>query len=149
MADKQRLLRVVKLGGSLLELNDLNSRIEKWLSRQKPAVTIWIVGGGKLVEAIRRQNTCSPVNAEDIHWSCIGKMDENAALLASWFPAWIRFEGSDDDEVDDPCLNQILSSLNWTQKHASHLPKTWDVTSDSIAATFANWRLAIAKAHCM
>jgi aspartokinase-like uncharacterized kinase len=139
MIDSPHAIRVVKLGGSLLELDDLEQRIENWISRQTPAATIWIVGGGELVDEIRRQNKSCELNAEVVHWSCIEKMDDNAHRLASGFPDWKRFDSIDSLDVEPSTRNWILSHLSWTRRHASHLPKTWEVTSDSIAATLADW----------
>lgn len=139
MIDSPPSIRVVKLGGSLLELDDLEQRIENWISRQTPATTIWIVGGGELVEEIRRQDESCELNAEVVHWSCVEKMDDNALRLAAGFPEWKRFESVDSLDVEPSTRNWILSHLSWTRRHTSHLPKTWDVTSDSIAATLAHW----------
>ena len=49
----QPLLRVIKLGGSLLTLPDLRTRFEEWLKAQPLALNLLICGGGELVEAVR------------------------------------------------------------------------------------------------
>lgn len=139
MANSRRQIRVVKIGGSLLDLPGLNQRIDDWISRQPFATTIWIVGGGELVEEIRRQNERGELDSEDTHWACIEKMDETATRVASWFPNWKLIDTLDGLSDQDPAENIVLTPLNWSRQHASHLPKTWAVTSDSIAAQLANW----------
>ena len=56
-AKPQHNIRVVKIGGSLLDLPDLSTRLSSWLNRQAPMPTVWIVGGGMAVDALR-ENIC-------------------------------------------------------------------------------------------
>ena len=46
-------IRVAKLGGSLLDLDDLPARIESWLGDEEPAKTVLVVGGGPLVRMLQ------------------------------------------------------------------------------------------------
>ena len=52
MSDQQGR-RVIKLGGSLLLRNSLRRDVLNWLSNQPPAKNIVIVGGGKIIDAVR------------------------------------------------------------------------------------------------
>ncbi len=139
MSDSRREHRVVKLGGSLLDFYNLRQHLEQWLSRQKPATTLWIIGGGQPVEELRRRHDRQESDSEVVHWRCIEIMDDNALRVASWFPSWKRFETMEDLNAIDSSGNLIVSHFNWTRQNAAHLPASWDVTSDSIAATLANW----------
>ncbi|MEM7558752.1 MAG: hydantoinase/oxoprolinase family protein, partial [Planctomycetota bacterium] len=46
-------VRVVKVGGSLLDIPNLGDRLASWLSQQPRAVSLFVVGGGGLVDAVR------------------------------------------------------------------------------------------------
>jgi aspartokinase-like uncharacterized kinase len=147
-------LRVIKVGGSLLLLPDLKQRIEGWLAKQTPARNLWIVGGGSEVDALRNQDTGSPAEATNFHWSAIEIMDKHAKRLADDFPSWQietitnrdfrRSQTAAQHDIPNfpalelsPSANVILSATSWAKKLASRLPATWNVTSDSIAAAIA------------
>ena len=130
--------RVVKIGGSLLELPDLVSRIDSWNLAQPFAPTIWIVGGGKQVNEIRRQQQERPIDPADAHWKCIELMDSNSRKVANWFPEWaIATELLISMETGQPPNNLLLQTGGWLRENDA-LPESWDVTSDSIAAHVAS-----------
>ena len=76
------LLRVVKLGGSLLDLPDLPGRVERWLGRQPPASNVIVVGGGPLVNAIRASDRIHKLDEVAAHWLCIRVMSVTAQRVA-------------------------------------------------------------------
>ena len=47
------MLRVVKLGGSLLNWPQTPQRLKEWLQRQPAGKTVLIAGGGGLVDIVR------------------------------------------------------------------------------------------------
>jgi hypothetical protein len=49
-----RPCRVVKLGGSLLDLPHLAPRLQSWLGGEPDKLTLLLVGGGEFVEAMRQ-----------------------------------------------------------------------------------------------
>ncbi len=129
-------IRVVKIGGSLLDLPDLKSRIRAWSSRRFFRSTLWIVGGGEAVNQIRARRNIRGNPAKE-HWECIEVMDANSRRIADWFPEW----GLATDPTRDQCSgplpgNSILLTRNWLDENTG-LPQNWDVTSDSIALEVA------------
>ena len=65
MINKMSFRRVVKLGGSLLDRQDLQvclpQRISQWDSSRDTTADIFIVvGGGELVDAVRRHDKFEP-----------------------------------------------------------------------------------------
>ncbi len=48
-------LRVIKLGGSLLTLPDWHERFLHWLAKEPPATNLLVIGGGELVDCLRRE----------------------------------------------------------------------------------------------
>lgn len=136
-------LRVVKLGGSLLDLPGLRVRLQAWLDLQSPAGTALVVGGGSLADAIRAADRTHGLSVEGAHWLCIRAMSVNAHLAAELLPdAAIAV---DTASVRRLCAEGRLAILDpWPfireeEPRLSRvpLPSSWDVTSDSIAARLA------------
>jgi aspartokinase-like uncharacterized kinase len=134
---KSPFFRVVKVGGSLLNLPDLGVRIQNWLGQQVPAQNILVPGGGILVDAVRMQSIGD--DASD-HWSCIAIMDALALTLAGNFPTLKSITSPED--LPATADNYVLAPEAWLRECEPLLPGTrliesWDVTSDSIAARLA------------
>ena len=136
-------LRVVKAGGSLLELPELPRRLECWLSAQAAAHHVLITGGGSLVNEVRRWNAQSPLNEETAHWVSIDLMSVTARLLQSRLPT---VPLTDDQTVLRRRLDlpgaTFFDVSSWLRADEPHfpgraLPISWEVTSDAIAGRLA------------
>lgn len=141
------LIRVVKVGGSLLNLADLADRLRHWLAAQTPAHHVLVAGGGLLVEQIRQWHSLVPLSDVAAHWMCIDAMTVTAHLLHDRLPEIALVE-------DDRLLCQRVGHQDCTifgpalwMRHGepgiagTRLPACWEVTSDAIAG-----RLAVALA---
>ena len=132
-------LTVVKVGGSLYDLPDLGPRLRQWL-KGLTADVIVVPGGGPTAGAIRELDHWQNFSEEMSHWLAIRALSLNAYFLASLlFPAtlvenWQGFSFSPRGIV--PVLD-ALAFLQEDEERPDHLPHTWDVTSDSIAARVA------------
>ena len=129
--------RVVKIGGSLLTFDLAPQRILQWLESQTPMPTVWIVGGGKLVDCVREWDKIHSIDQETAHWMSIDLMDFNGSLVYAWFPDWKVTCDLDQLETNENA-NAVFKPSTWLQENSSLLPKSWRVTSDSIAAEIAN-----------
>ncbi|NOZ40340.1 MAG: hypothetical protein GXP24_08955 [Planctomycetes bacterium] len=136
-------IRVVKVGGSLLNLPDLAERLQEWLAEQSPAHHVLVAGGGALVEQVRQWHKLRPLNDEAAHWMCVDLMTVTAQMLHDWLPEIPLVE-------DDRLLCQrvgergstIFATADWLRHSEPSLPgrtlpANWDVTSDAIAARLA------------
>ncbi len=141
------LIRVVKVGGSLLDLPDLADRLRRWLAVQTPAHHVFVAGGGGLVDQIRQWHSVCPLSDVAAHWMCIDTMTVTAHLLHDRLPEIALIE-------DDRLLCQRVGHRDCTifgpalwMRHSepgiagTRLPASWEVTSDAIAG-----RLAVALA---
>jgi len=144
-------LRVIKLGGSLLDFDELAPRLRAWLKAQAPMTNLMLVGGGRLADAIREAYAIHPLSEEAAHWLCIRLLGVTAELAANLLPE-ARFlkrvheigaqrEGHSlaildpEQYLRDEAV--LLRQSGW--RKIAPLPHSWDVTSDSIAARLAQF----------
>lgn len=137
-------LRVIKLGGSLLESPDWAARLTRRLSELPPARSLLLVGGGPPVDAIREIASLHSYDAEFLHWLCVDAMDISHRLVEQqlqWpslrthdaLPVWLR--------SSEPCglvHTQAFYRIDNYQQLPVMLPLSWDTTSDSLAALLAH-----------
>ena len=74
-------VRVVKVGGSLFDVPELNKRLERWLDDQPAATNFLIAGGGPLAESIRELDQLHTIGETPAHWLCVRAMGVTARLL--------------------------------------------------------------------
>ena len=137
-------VRVIKLGGSLLDFDPLVTAWSRWLGEQSPAANVVIVGGGKLVEAIRDLDDANALGEEAAHWLSVRAMGYTAANVASILPdveLVSRLDELDLTSAATTILDVWQFLFDDDRFTASPLPCSWQVTSDSIAARVAQ-RLA-------
>ncbi len=146
-------IRVIKIGGSLLEQSELPTRFRRWLSRQPAARNVLIVGGGKLVDAVRELDRTFKLDATTTHWAAVDCMSITVRLIADLLPeAELAAEWSG---LRRRLLHMLANGhagmlafdvVGFLKQIEGSLPGAvlshgWQVTSDSIAA-----RLAVALA---
>ena len=142
-------LRIVKLGGSLLDLPGLIPRFRGWLNRQAACTTVLVVGGGTLADQIRDRHRQQRLSDSEAHWLCVRAMRSQAAAVlgqlhdAEWAGPFARWsvKALDRERHPAPSLS-VLDPWQFLRDEepllaARPLPESWDVTSDSIAARAA------------
>ena len=136
-------IRVVKVGGSLLNLPDLAERLRRWLAAQTTAHHVLVAGGGLLVEQVRKWHAQRPLHEMAAHWMCVDLMTVTAHFLHARLPEIPLIE---DDRVLCQRLGEqactIFGVACWMRQHEPRLPgyclpANWDVTSDAIAGRVA------------
>jgi 5-(aminomethyl)-3-furanmethanol phosphate kinase len=128
-------LRIVKLGGSLLDLPGVADRLRLWLAGEPPAATLLIVGGGQLADAIRRAQQVHGWDDAASHRLCLDIMGVTAALACELLPEASLVRRP--DEIDRTAPGLPIIDVRAFLIAADPLPESWQVTSDSIAAHLA------------
>jgi aspartokinase-like uncharacterized kinase len=132
---------VVKVGGSLFDLPDLRPRLCGWLERHAPRQVLLVPGGGPSAEAIRNLDRTHALGEESSHWLALRALAINAALLAALVPGSCVIDGPDLAElVWEQGRVPVLDAFAFCEADEAnddHLPHTWAVTSDSVAARAA------------
>ncbi|HUY31766.1 MAG TPA: hypothetical protein VMV69_03230 [Pirellulales bacterium] len=135
--------RVIKLGGSLLELTDLAPRLRRWLAVGPRRNDVVLVGGGRLADTIREYDKRYALGETVSHGLSIRAMSVNAELVAALLPEASLLASVADlyarpaaagPVIFDPCA--FLRDEE-PRPMAEPLPASWQVTSDSIAARLA------------
>jgi len=128
-----------KIGGSLLERPGLAERILGVLSLRSGSRPLLLVGGGLAADAVRRWDAIHHLGDEAAHWLAIRAMGLNERLLERLLPdAAVVSNRNEAAETWAGNRLPILSAFEFLQaeeRETPHrLPRSWDVTSDSLAA---------------
>ncbi|MFQ3593970.1 MAG: uridylate kinase [Gemmataceae bacterium] len=126
MQEKKRVERVVKVGGSLLDLPDLAKRLQPW----RPA--LFVVGGGAMADAVRSLHRIHRLPEEVSHWLALRTCTLHAHFLAHLLglPVVSRPE-------QGPGVLDAVAFCEADEANPEHLPHSWEATSDSLAARVA------------
>lgn len=132
-------LRMIKVGGSLLDLPQLVPRLAQLLDESPPARNVLLAGGGRLADGIRHYDELWKLPSETAHQLAAATMSITARLLAELTGHPLV------DAVPPPRLGAQTVVLDPTEMLAAEpeapglpLALDWSVTSDSIAARLAH-----------
>jgi aspartokinase-like uncharacterized kinase len=142
---------VYKVGGSLLNFPGLADRLRDVLAQAYPSPDVvdvpgtnrvLIAGGGETADAVRRWDRMHTLGDEASHTLALHAMEINARLVAAILPEARlirRFPESPQTSADGHSVilspRELVEALERTSGEL--LPRSWGVTSDSIAAYVA------------
>lgn len=137
---------VLKLGGSLLGMGDLRSKLVGVLGRYADSPRLLVVGGGVTADLVRDWDRRHELGDEVSHRLALDAMTFNAGFVSALLPDAALASSLDDCEAawreSRPAIVNaaaFVPSLEATP--GEELPHTWEATSDSISAWLAG-RLA-------
>lgn len=139
-------VRVVKIGGSLLDYEELLSSWNRWFTAQRKLPTVIVVGGGPFADQVRRWDDQCQLPEELAHWMCVTAMGLTAALLHHQVSSTQLVEQWQDlrelvfaTEIEVPVIFSVETFLRLQEPElpGCRLPHSWAVTSDSIAGRLA------------
>ena len=133
---------VLKLGGSLLDWPGLPGACSAVLGTLASPRVVLVVGGGAIVDALRRHDQTHRLGEGRSHALALRAMDLTAHLAAAIVPGLVVVDAIDAlspawDRGQIPVLAPRLVLDEDDRSSASALPHCWEVTSDSIAARLA------------
>jgi aspartokinase-like uncharacterized kinase len=125
---------VIKVGGSLFDLPDLAARLRSELGRLPAPRLVLFPGGGASADVVRDLDRVHDLGEERSHWLALRALTMNALFLQALLPdfgiaAWPNITAR---AIVDP-----YDFAAADEKNPEHLPHTWEVTSDSLAARAA------------
>jgi aspartokinase-like uncharacterized kinase len=130
-------LRIVKLGGSLLDLPGVAERLRTWLAAEPPAATLLVAGGGRLADAIRQAQRVHALDDAASHRLCLDVMGVTGALACELLGEATLVRRPDEIDRTPPGRLQVVDVREFLIAATDPLPESWQVTSDSIAAHLA------------
>jgi 5-(aminomethyl)-3-furanmethanol phosphate kinase len=129
---------VVKVGGSLYDLPSLRPKLLSFLDGLITRQVALFPGGGKLADAIRDLDQCHHLGQESSHWLAVHSLSVAARFLVDLLEpkatcvltraALRRAWASNRIGVIDP-----LAFARSDASSPAPLPRSWEVTSDSLA----------------
>ncbi len=148
---------IYKVGGSLLSLPDLSQRLRAVLAQpisfaaaagEKSVKPLLVVGGGPVADVVRDWDKVHRLGDDLAHDLALRSMTFNAQLVAATLKqARVASNRAEAEAAWSAGKIAVLASAEFVdqEERASHelLPRSWDVTSDSIAAYVAvHWPAA-------
>lgn len=129
--------RVLKIGGSLLSRSAWPRHISALVAAGPPTGLTLVVGGGAVVDGLRRIDAAAPQSDELMHELAIEAMRLTARLVAAALGLAVS------PSPAGAAGTVVLDAALWLENRprGPELPVGWHVTSDSIAA-----RVAVATA---
>jgi aspartokinase-like uncharacterized kinase len=132
-------LTVVKVGGSLYDLPDLGKKLWRWLEQTVHGDVVLLPGGGRSADVVREWEHWHDLREEDAHWLALRALSVNAYFLRRLLPKACVVNNLHVRALFASKLRMVpvLDPLYFAaedDQQPDHLPHTWDVTSDSIAA---------------
>ncbi len=155
MPDEHRLPPVVvKLGGSLLDIEDLAARLRGLFLSLAPAPVALVVGGGPAADLVRKWDQRFALGDDAAHWLAIRAMRLTEALVVAVVPE-LRVVETRSQVLrvlhEGRCVVLSLESLlREAAGRGEETPQSsWEVTSDTLAAwatrSLGAERLVLAK----
>jgi aspartokinase-like uncharacterized kinase len=132
---------VIKIGGSLYEWADLAPRLRGFLDQLSNDQVLLVPGGGRMVDVVReldRQHTLGEATCDDLALRALSVSAHFLrALLGEAVVVELLVECRGAWERGDLPILDGYSLLVAASERETGLPRSWDVTSDSIAAYVA------------
>ena len=132
-------ITVFKVGGSLLDLPNLKSRLEEAIALCNATNPLLVIGGGPLADLVHRLQAVHNYNDLTGHRLAIQALEFNSYLVESFF--------SHSQVVDDhssckslwanqkiPILNPFTFLKKYGNDGLNSVPASWLFTTDSISA---------------
>lgn len=130
-------LSVVKVGGSLFDLPDLGPRLAAWIAQTSLSTVLMVPGGGSATDVVRELDRQHGLGEEAAHWLALRALTVNAYFLAHLLPRSKVVSDPGAVSGDQWAILDCYAFACTDDDKPDHLPHSWSVTSDSIAARAA------------
>jgi len=145
---------VVKIGGSVLSMPDLSSRLSRLLQQFTDQNVLCVVGGGAATDVIREWDQVHHLGDDAAHWLAVESLGLTARLVSHLITDSVLVRTRDEAAVcwrdHGVAIADLPACLPLLERESrADLPHSWDATSDAISAWIASvWpaeRLVLVK----
>jgi len=132
---------IVKLGGSITErgtlkqIVQLGNNLSALYEKRKDFMIV--PGGGIFAEFVRETQLKYGLDDNQAHWMAVQAMEQHANLLLNFIPKAILYDFSSENYKSFVSDNLPILRVMKFMRTESKLERTWNSTSDSIAAEIA------------
>lgn len=134
-------LHVIKLGGSLLNLPNLDRQLSNYFKAHAGEQLVLIVGGGAGADAVRQADRRDDLGDVAAHWMAIEAMRDNTLHIAETLSCCrIVKDRPECAAAWSAGKVAVIDPLAWLRREEAAgitIPHRWSFTSDSIAAHIA------------
>lgn len=145
--------RIIKIGGSMLLRDNLAAAVNHWLNAHPADQTMIIIGGGKLIDAVRELDQNHKMASEQTHWMCVDLLTATACFAADLFgwplitteQQWKELvqrgkksPNLQSHERQPTVITPTVFYNRSTNVPNTQVPHDWRTTTDSIAALLAH-----------
>lgn len=120
-------MKVIKLGGSLLETGQIFDCLKTILKSHEPIVVV--CGGGEFANYIRDAQVKWHFDDVSAHKMAILAMQQTAIMCQNLQPEFVIASSISEIKKN----HFVIWSPNITYLNTAEIPATWDITSDSLA----------------
>ena len=131
-------MQVIKLGGSLAQANTLLNCLDKIDNNYAQQKIVIVPGGGAFADQVRLAQNQWQFNDSTAHKMAILAMQQMALLIHGLKDHWPIVESTTLITEQLKMHNVLIWSPDIKGLDAHHIPESWDITSDSLAAWLAN-----------
>lgn len=131
---------VIKVGGSLYDLQDLGPRLRSWLAGLPFTTLLLVPGGGQLVDVIRDLDDRHSLGEKPGHWLAVRALTVNSWFLKELLPDYRICDGRHRPPLTPGgWILDAFDFLTLPEIQNDSVPQSWIMTSDTIAALAAEW----------
>ncbi|MAS84079.1 MAG: hypothetical protein CMF44_05470 [Legionellales bacterium] len=130
-------LTVIKLGGSLMRSSELQYWLNSIFQVKRNSILILVPGGGEFADSIRKIQNNSNFNDEIAHKLALLAMAQYGYFLTSINSNIKIIRNINNLSVKKDSYNSYLWLPDSLLDDSLEIPKTWDITSDSISLWLA------------
>jgi aspartokinase-like uncharacterized kinase len=140
-ASERGIRVVVKVGGSLFDLPDFGPRLCHWLETSSLGNVLLVPGGGGDADVVRGWDRAGGLDEDGAHWLALRVLSLHAYVLRALVPCAVVVRGprvcAEDWSRGSISILDPLTFAAADELRPGHLPHSWEVTSDSVAARAA------------
>lgn len=131
---------MIKVGGSLFDLPDLRTRLESIVEGLPLRRLVVVSGGGPFADAVRRIQSVHQLSDAVAHNMAMQSLSVGETLLSALLPRAVIVRTANQLRSDAINVVHPAEFVRHTAElhQACDVPKSWDFTSDSIAAWVAS-----------